>query len=1085
LRSTHRPNKRLGGGRFLLSQYFHHDGHERRDRGASPSGEAPKDGAKGKERITNGGPSASGSDDTQDIQKSRTSSSESKYADNADNSSFEEEGRRSTSLEYGRRSFDRSGQPDQMASLDASRIVSMALNLSEGRRRNISGGHLLPPQSSPGHRAVSGGIPTLHGHYNSGVGGSLRKHLQDQRKVSRTLPNESQIAAGNRLSSLSYTLPAGSNADAVDASLSVSHGTVARVEKAKQYIELSAHYRELLDYLPPLKPRARYAGPSSHGRPDAHSHHPQLGRGYNPLQLVRNRKSRVRERLDMRPDPTTWDNAEAVKAWLQLVELYSEDHRFIEGEEAMLPTFPTTEFDALQFDEDGDGSTKKYKRPRVDWIVSPPELLADAYWLEQDKHKSMAEDRNGNKLFPTFWTSNRDLTGSNAEAAQASNSSSPRYSMGSERARDSDGLSEKRGREHSGEYPEAPESSAKLKQAWQKARGRSSSSSSGLSYSDDESGNRIHRRNTIADSDFESTAPLEKHLSKLIDAQSSKARGLSPSIISPGTPDKWGFAQKTQSRVPSGDTDIEPLDLESWKTPDNVNRKRSHLFTPEVDDSNTNSPVSSTFGQSGGPSDKAPEISGSHSPKRTRRSLLPFAKQDGHKTEKPVNWPLPQEKNSRFSDTATPPRQSLEVPGRLARPPTRDSHLDADSPRIAALTGHPHHLRRDSKDRGKTKSFAAGLISSVNDLVRSDTHGRLRRKKDLHSDKQDIGVESPRRSFDDSEAEQSSGSGLHLTRNNDKRHKNSGLVITASRDESLPSKGRPRLLERIELPTFRPTASPSTSQPGTPEPQKLERRLLPAFRPLSRSNSTKGSKLPEAPTSMPQTQPSQPTLPTISDIRPTWHLHQNSSRHHTTIHSSSDLARLRALLLCSGIKASGIMDGVMAPRPPVKYLEKAIVATKPYGAAGKPVELVPFAHQPQTAAAHLSASLNTTSRALHSHHATIPARLTPVLTRLTLLRSQASALVDGARYSGDDAVNTTALITGQKTIEVRQVIDALDSFKRKQRRRLRWIRRAIFAGLEWGVLMAMWLVWLVVVIINVVWKSLRGVVRIVRWAIWL
>lgn len=40
------------------------------------------------------------------------------------------------------------------------------------------------------------------------------------------------------------------------------------------------------------------------------------------------------------------------------------------------------------------------RRPRVDWLITPCEMLADAYWLEQHHHKHLIEDRQWRKIFP-------------------------------------------------------------------------------------------------------------------------------------------------------------------------------------------------------------------------------------------------------------------------------------------------------------------------------------------------------------------------------------------------------------------------------------------------------------------------------------------------------------------------------------------------------------------------------------------------------------------------------------------------------------------------------------------------------------
>ena len=54
---------------------------------------------------------------------------------------------------------------------------------------------------------------------------------------------------------------------------------------------------------------------------------------------------------------------------------------------------------------------------------------------------------------------------------------------------------------------------------------------------------------------------------------------------------------------------------------------------------------------------------------------------------------------------------------------------------------------------------------------------------------------------------------------------------------------------------------------------------------------------------------------------------------------------------------------------------------------------------------------------------------------LTDLRTKVNDRIERARLAGDDAVGFGALVTGQKTIEVQQVVIALDRFRRKRGRR--------------------------------------------------
>ena len=89
-----------------------------------------------------------------------------------------------------------------------------------------------------------------------------------------------------------------------------SPATLARAEKARKYFELAHEHRRLLEHLPPLKPDSSAPGNymfetvSSPGSafpeitrvPSGAKIKHALGREYNPIQSLRNRRIRIREK---------------------------------------------------------------------------------------------------------------------------------------------------------------------------------------------------------------------------------------------------------------------------------------------------------------------------------------------------------------------------------------------------------------------------------------------------------------------------------------------------------------------------------------------------------------------------------------------------------------------------------------------------------------------------------------------------------------------------------------------------------------------------------------------------------------------
>ncbi|KAI9712168.1 MAG: hypothetical protein M1812_007006 [Candelaria pacifica] len=324
---------------------------------------------------------------------------------------------------------------------DPAQIVNLALNLNESRRRNQFSTRLYGNGGNTRRVTSAGQNPPSAGHGDTnptvGGGGSLRQRLQQQRRISRNI----SPAAGNsnRLSSASYNLTAqrekntpfpatfpGPPAPQQDEEIQypLSNSTLARVEKAKNYLELSAEHKRLLALLPPLKTRpstSRKTSSTEQSSPSDHKHHESiprvtsrtndeigLGRSYNPLQSIRNRRVRTRERANIDPELEGWNQTARVKTWIHRVEKESTLPNYQAADNAQLPPW----FGANR-PESGDqsnlgvvnnhhskSSIARRKQPLLYWSISPAELLADVYWVEQAEHKTLIEDKDNNKLYP-------------------------------------------------------------------------------------------------------------------------------------------------------------------------------------------------------------------------------------------------------------------------------------------------------------------------------------------------------------------------------------------------------------------------------------------------------------------------------------------------------------------------------------------------------------------------------------------------------------------------------------------------------------------------------------------------------------
>ena len=303
--------------------------------------------------------------------------------------------------------------------IDAAQIVNLALDLSESRRRNFSSGGLLIPRDTVGaRRIISSGQQTL-ALPNSVSGGSLRQHLQNQRQVSRSISPRSGRSSshkgikydspqsqqtGKRLSTL---LPDFSATVADDFAFEASDATLSRAEKARVAIELMYEYRRLLQYLPPIPIDSKRKSATSK---DSAKHQTEtstdLGRTYNPLQYIRNRKVRFRERRPLDPEAAGWKDIDRVRTWVDIVASERQDGISRIDRRFPLPSLDTARGEYALADDlrnpslpiSASPQSRKVGRPRMDWEFAGSDLLADAHWLNEGDNLDHIEDHWGRKI---------------------------------------------------------------------------------------------------------------------------------------------------------------------------------------------------------------------------------------------------------------------------------------------------------------------------------------------------------------------------------------------------------------------------------------------------------------------------------------------------------------------------------------------------------------------------------------------------------------------------------------------------------------------------------------------------------------
>lgn len=284
------------------------------------------------------------------------------------------------------------------ANIDPSQLVRMALNLSESRRMHLDPGHLPSIPMPTDRRVVSAGAPPRR----SPLTGSLTEQLQDGSRSSR-------LSSSGRLTPRSpqARLPSPSALSSSTNSAIVttdqqpeyifSPATLSRAQHAKTYLELSQEYRRLLKSLPPLRPR-----PSADAKQN-----PPLERPYNPLQYLRNRDIRSDKKASLDPRNNGWNDTSHVKMWIDAVEDEADQPGYVAEDVALLPQWSSgiawsTNPDSEATKTGHSDHKKDHRLPRHDWSIDPSDLLADAYWLEQEDHKGLITARRGNVIFDTF-----------------------------------------------------------------------------------------------------------------------------------------------------------------------------------------------------------------------------------------------------------------------------------------------------------------------------------------------------------------------------------------------------------------------------------------------------------------------------------------------------------------------------------------------------------------------------------------------------------------------------------------------------------------------------------------------------------
>ncbi|KXT04380.1 hypothetical protein AC578_3583 [Pseudocercospora eumusae] len=1047
------------------------------------------------------------------------------------------------SVEVGGHARSGTGQMSTPAAMDPAQLVQMALNLSESRKRHVSS--TLPVPISPasgGRRVVSAldpGYATLRPASSSGRRSRLSDGMADPSSPSQ------------RQSSQHDGRPDTGSMTSDNVMYSFSPATLSRAEKARRYFELAAEHRRLLDYLPPLKLDATAPGnymmqaTSSPGSahyqmtrvPSYTNSKRDLGRAYNPLQALRNRRLRNISRRPLTAPPDTWQETDRIRRWIDGVEVASKDHSYRPGnDQVRLPTFsgelessPAVpgRSDTAYRHRRTDTVSSVITRPENAWTIEPAEMLADTYWTERDDNKTVIEDRHGNRIFPS-------RARASVEVPRKSRESERVFDLGPDRDRrnrvEESETEDKKRKKHKHTLP-IP---GRLRRSHISRSSSVSTASSeegrkppALRFGDDQGGD-------------ENVGPLERHMRTMI-AKEERGELPSPELVSPDHwdskhtpfPNHRASIDQTRGSMDLGhgqslangrlSVDMSQVQRRSRSTEGRLTSLDHGLSSmEELVSGSPASPVIPGF---------IPTIDEGVSSRDAKRNSTLQQKSKGLKlpsfrsrskernniehTDFAMNYG-PQLSPVMSADTSFefPPRSSLDSarPDPFKRQRTADSNASSLK-RTDTTTTATDPSAKDSSTTSFGRRFLKG--GRVGELVRNESSrfgDRFRSREGINlemsnvpSDISDVDEDmtlklrytsdqadtdsqiSPRASFErDRQRPKYFTSNLPSFKSPSGRG-NRPAQTPLSEDSDPFEKLRPAPARkgrsnrpappRIQLPddgnASEPEMSPDKSRNYLGITQ-YDRRMSVSQNNLTRTNTAETSS----------TVPARGIrgIPRSSlshvDAKRHWSISDQGHPEKANKVTARDIARVRALLLASGIKAHEIYHMGNATRErPLPLIAKA------YQSAGKEIQNVPRCEEHLVAARMLSQTLDESTQAfertLRRFQSETAKRLSTQLEELS--NRAADQLTKLVHETSDEADAFNVELTTKQPQDVKRVDDAVEDMFRQRRRQFRLVINTGFKLLEWLLLGIMWGVWFVVVIFNTFRRVLMGIVRVLKW----
>lgn len=950
---------------------------------------------------------------------------------------------------------------------DPAQIVNLALSLSESRR--LQNG-----------RVASGVIPrdrrlstALHSRSPIPDGRSSPFRLDDRQPTNQPYND-----------TLHSPAPFLDHGDQEFNFSELSTGTIARVEKARQHFELFTEYLRLLSRLPPLTPST--AGSIKHSDSSVITKPVTQGRQYNPLQYIRNRKVRYRERAAINSEEEGWEDVDKVRNWIDGVVTAIKDKEYDGDECIQLPPLQASGqvIEEVQENFSSPGrtntnDTSKPRRPRMDWVMTPSDLLADVAWVETGKNKLKLEDREGRKLFPAdtnFKPVHLTKDAPSPDLLPVEHSYNPLYSEGRLPSVTSIGSRESskhhRGRRihkftnsiHLTPDHGAGHSRAGSKSGWRKALSRSKSPS-GLSHSDEDERQSFENISKPDSSAQQKTVrallpPLDpvvrdpKQRSYDYAGSFSSLDDYTSNTISRPSFDEADSAQQSPSKkmmfpsiTANLSTSLSRESSPSTRHPLSIRTSLDRsIKTPQKADTMQGiSPrVVTSVGAipDMGPNQLESPVSETSKPQFLEQTRV-LSQEDKHTDSSPRN----NLKNVKIAKGADGKRRGIFKGGRIAELVGNEVSKVGDKIRSKDHSGH-------------SRQSSSASASSVSEFV--DAEDGMRRKTKPRLGR--IPTQSDAGSV--TQTDQAEVSKYHIP---------NLPVFTSSIKPNDPREESALSLEQSESRSQRPIQ---------PEVHDQEQQADDPSQTSKKNTDISISQRGDEAAINHESRCAEPR-PNLYQLTRNWSLSSRSIPKYSCYYrvDKREILRVRAHLISTGVKAQEIcrhanpgssatfnpLSGTLSddshnPLPYIGNQELASAATK-----------------------RLVSALDESVQQVHSSISKFTVSDFPSFTSdlERLDRLITASLHSRLREVSNEAEYLTGQLATTSTLAIKQLNDALDKGIRKRRRRFRWVSRFGYVLLEWVLVGVMWWVWTIVML----WKLLRGIWRGtisgIRWVLWL